>query len=188
MFLFAIIMVLTLTFSACYDGSKSRPKYIISKDKVDLNVSFVDKKWNGKNVPKDEVCSDYHKGGGNSPAFVISNLPKETNYIILSFSDETFKGMRDGGHGIVGYEVKKGIGSVTIPVLKGETFVLPVGFISIRKHQGEQFGKKEGAYLPPCSGGKGNLYTVSIKATQREYNRRNEYRVLGDANVSLGRY
>jgi len=186
-FLSTVALALSLSFNAGSDTSNNGPKYKISKDRVELNVSFGDKKWDGKTVPKDEICSDHHKGGGNSPALTISNLPKKTNYIILSFSDETFKGMRDGGHGVLGYIVKEGSSSVTIPSLKGETFTLPIGFDSIRKHQGEQFGKKGGAYLPPCSGGHGNLYSVNLKAVERPSDK-GEYILLGDTNISLGRY
>ena len=181
------ITLLLLNFNACSDTTKSTPKYKTAKDKIELNISFADKKWNGKTIPKDEVCSDYHKNGGNSPALTISNLPIKTNYIILSFSDETFKGMRDGGHGIIAYKVKKNNPNITIPSIHGETFTLPTEFKSIQKHQGEKFGKKKGAYLPPCSGGSGNLYTINIKAIN-ESSKENESIILGDANISMGIY
>ena len=183
-----LTIALALNFTACSDTTNNSPKYKTAEDKVKLNISFADKKWDGKTVPKDEVCSDYNEGGGNSPALTISNLPTKSNYIILSFSDETFKGMSNGGHGTVGFEVKDGSSTVTIPSLKGETFTLPTRFKSVRKHQGKQFGKKDGAYLAPCSGGNGNLYTVSVKAIEKPINEGSDYILLGDANISIGRY
>jgi len=184
----AFTIAIALNFSACSDTSNNTPKYQTVKDKVELNISFVDKKWDGKKVPKDEVCSDYNPKGGNSPALTISNLPKKVNYLILSFSDETFKGMSNGGHGIVGYKVKDANSTVTIPSIKGETFSLPTGFNSIRKHQGEQFKKKKGAYLPPCSGGNGNLYVIEVKAIERPSTKDGNYTLWGDANISIGVY
>jgi len=183
-----IILISILAFSACSGDKKesiTTINYEPSKDKVDLNISFVDKKWDGKVVPKDEICSDHHAGGGHSPSLKISNLPAKTNYIIMAFSDETFKGMRDGGHGTVGYEIKAKGTTVTIPSIKGETFTLPTGFSSIREHQGVQFGKKEGAYLPPCSGGGGNHYSVNVKAVDKTADKNT---ILGEADLSLGNY
>ena len=184
----SLTVAIALNFSACSDTSSNTPRYQTAKDKVELNVSFADKKWDGKTVPKDEVCSDYNKNGGDSPALRISNLPKKVNYIILSFSDESFKGMSHGGHGVVGYEVKDANSTLTIPSIHGETFTLPKGFNSIRKHQGEQFKKKKGAYLPPCSGGNGNLYVVEIKAIERPSQKDGNYTLWGDANISIGVY
>ena len=179
-------LFILLNFTACSDTPQQ--KYEIAKDKAQLNVKFLDKKWDGITVPKDEVCSDHNPKGGESPALVIDNLPTQTNYILLSFSDETFKGMRNGGHGILGYEVTAGTSKLTIPSVKGETFTLPDKFKMVREHQGTQFGKKEGAYLPPCSGGSNNLYTLEIKAIQKPTDPKGAYIVLGDANISLGRY
>jgi len=179
-------ILLALSFNACTDTHQA--DYKISEDKVKLNITFTDKKWDGKTVPKDEVCSEYNKKGGNSPALSISNLPSTTNYIILSFSDETFKGMSNGGHGIIGYSIKEGTSTLILPSIKGETFTLPTGVKSIREHQGVQFGKEEGAYLPPCSGGSGNQYTLDIKAIHKPTNVEGEYLLVGDANISLGKY
>ncbi|MCH9741285.1 MAG: hypothetical protein K0U38_10695 [Epsilonproteobacteria bacterium] len=179
-------ILLLLSFNACSDTPKQN--YEVSEDKVKLNITFIDKKWDGVTVPKEEVCSDHNKEGGESPALSINNLPTQTNYMILSFSDETFKGMRNGGHGTIGYEVKEGSSSLTIPSVKGETFTLPTGFKLVREHQGVQFGKQEGAYLPPCSGGSGNQYTLDVKAIHKPTDGKGKYILLGDANISLGRY
>jgi hypothetical protein len=185
----ALLISLAVAFSACSDSSSNTmPKYTTAKDKVTLNVLFADPKWDGKSVPKDEICSDHHKGGGASPALIINNLPPKTNCVILSFSDETFKGMRNGGHGTIGYKVKEGSTTVTIPSIQGETFTLPTGFKSVRKHQGEQFGKQKGAYLPPCSGGHGNQYSVSVKAMQKSADKGKTHLLLGDATLSMGKY
>ena len=184
--LYLSTLFVLLSFTACSDIPQQ--KYEVSKDKVQLNVAFADQKWDGATVPKDEVCSDHNPKGGHSPALTIDNLPTQTNYILLSFSDETFKGMRNGGHGTIGYEVAAGISKLTIPSVKGETFALPDKFTTVREHQGAQFGKQEGAYLPPCSGGSNNLYTLEVKAIQKPNEAKGTYILLGDANISLGRY
>lgn len=130
----------------------------------EMGAKFVDEMWNTKVVPKSEVCSNFNDKAGSTPSIALNNIPAKASKIVLAFSDETFQGMRDGGHGVLAYKIAKNTSSVTIPAVKGETFELPANVTSEIKHRGEKFGKKEGAYLAPCSGGKGNTYSVLIKA------------------------
>jgi len=184
-----LISAIGVMFSSCSDTDDK--SYDTPKNKVKLNISFLDKKWDGKVVPKDEVCSEHNRNGvaGSSPALVISNLPNGTDYIVLSFSDETFKGMNNGGHGILGYSIEDvNTSPLTIPSVKGESFNLPKGFSIEKKHRGVKFGKKAGAYLAPCSGGGGNLYTVNVKAVDISKSSKDSYYVVGEKSLSLGRY
>jgi len=148
-----------------------------------LGATFADTEtWDGKTVPSDAVCSDYNMEAGSSPEIVLNNIPKGTTKVILSFSDETFAGMRDGGHGIVSYTLPQYSNKITIPAFEGETFDLPENFKSVTAHRAAKYGKPEGAYLAPCSGGKGNTYSVIIEA-QDAHDKQ-----LSATKLTLGKY
>ncbi len=75
-------------------------------------------------------------------------------------------------------------GSVTLPAVPGETDDLPAGVKEVYGHQGEGWSGTGGAYLPPCSGGQGNLYTAKVKALGGA----DGDTVLGVGKVKLGIY
>jgi hypothetical protein len=148
----------------------------------DIDVSFADDKWNGKVIPLDEVCSNYNIEAGSTPGLYIDNLPKGAKKVILKFSDKTFTKMDDGGHGILSYRIDDEGTNIEIPPQIGETFDLDDGFEVVTAHTGTRFNKKPGAYLAPCSGGKGNTYTVEISIIDDENN------VLATKELVLGKY
>jgi hypothetical protein len=147
-----------------------------------LSAKFVDDMWNKAEVPKTEVCSNFNDKAGSTPSIELSNVPAMATKIVLAFSDETFKGMVDGGHGVIAYKIAKNSSNVTIPSIKGETFDLPENFSSVIKHRGGKYGKTEGAYLAPCSGGKGNTYSVLIKAVG------DDDQTLSQTSLTLGTF
>ena len=175
-------LAIATIFTAC-------AKYEPSPNMVNLKASFTDSKWNAETVPKDEVCQRYNKKGGNTPSITIQNLPQGTNKVILTFSDNNPSSqMTNGGHGIISYKVSEVSNSLIIPSVKGQTFDLPKNFNSEVAHQAGRWGFKAGAYLPPCSGGKGNPYSVKIQ-TIKEYTDSNKKpMLLGETDLSLGRY
>ena len=146
-----------------------------------FSASFVDSLWNGKTVSEEMVCSDYNMDSGSTPEILLENISKNSNKVILEFSDETFKGMRNGGHGVISYNFKSGLEKIVIPSVEGETFDLPDGFKSIKEHRAGKYGKERGAYLAPCSGGKGNTYSVLIKVM-------NDNKILDITKLTLGIY
>lgn len=149
---------------------------------ADFSATFVNKIWNKTEVPKTEVCSNYNTRPGKTPAIALTGVPAGTSKVILAFSDETFAGMRDGGHGVIAYNIPKKTVNITVPSIKGETFDIPKNFSIVTKHRGGKFGKTEGAYLAPCSGGKGNTYSVEIKAID------NDNKTLGTTSLTLGKF
>jgi len=149
---------------------------------VDFSASFVDTKWNQIEVPKSEVCSNFNTRAGNTPAIALTNIPAGTSQVVLAFSDETFEGMANGGHGIIAYTIPKMASSVTIDSIAGETFDLPKNFSSVTAHRGVKYGKKEGAYLAPCSGGKDHIYSVMITAVD------DANKTLGSTTLTLGKF
>ncbi len=52
---------------------------------------------------------------------------------------------------------------ITIPPVKGHTFNLSESFFIVKPQQASKWDKA-GSYLPPCFGGKGNLYVVKVEA------------------------
>ncbi|WP_122892761.1 hypothetical protein [Arcobacter peruensis] len=152
---------------------------LMSLNAASLSATFADDIWKKTAVPKTEVCSNFNTKAGSTPSINLENIPANTDKIMLTFSDETFSGMRDGGHGIVSYAVPTNSSSLTIPSMQGETFTLPVGFTSVVKHRGEKYKKTPGAYLAPCSGGKGNTYSVVIKAMSKD-------KILDATSLTLG--
>ncbi|WP_121626990.1 hypothetical protein [Poseidonibacter antarcticus] len=131
---------------------------------TDLNVEFTNNKWDGITVPKDEVCSNYNVQAGSTPALKVSNIPQNTTKLIFTYSDKTFTKMDNGGHGVIAFNLKENTKDVKVPAQQGETFKLKEGFEVVTAHTGTRFKKTPGAYLAPCSGGKGNTYIVYINA------------------------
>jgi phosphatidylethanolamine-binding protein (PEBP) family uncharacterized protein len=131
----------------------------------DLKAGFSDSKWDGMTVPKDEVCSNFNNNvSGSTPPLKISNIPTGTAKLVFTYSDKTFTKLDNGGHGILSYKVAADAKEINVPAQQGETFELVSGFEVVTAHTGTRFNKAPGAYLPPCSGGKGNTYKVGIEA------------------------
>lgn len=142
---------------------------------ADLKVDFIDKKWDGVTVPKDEVCSNYNTKAGSTPPLLISNIPSNGAKIIFTYNDKTFTKMDNGGHGILALPIAHNTKSISVPAVAGETFAISKMFEVVEAHTGTRFNKTAGAYLAPCSGGKNNTYTVNIS-------------VVDDGNKTLSSY
>ena len=145
-----------------------------------LTVKFTDPAWDGKTIPKDQICS-LQGGKGSTPAIEVSGLPEGTVKITESFNDETYQPMNNGGHGVIGFDVTPSGGVATLPAVPGESDQLPVGVSVVTKERGTGDYDKPG-YLPPCSGGNGNLYTMDVTALDASGAK------LGTAHVELGHY
>jgi hypothetical protein len=150
-----------------------------------LNVSFADSKWNGKTIPSGQHCK-YFGGNGATPKLQVSNIPGSANAVIVEFSDETYTPMDNGGHGKIGIWTG-GKSGITIPSVMGETTSVPQNIFIEAKHKGLKRGRA-GAYLPPCSGGRGNTYYATIKAVYKAKNNKEESQLLGKSKIILGKY
>lgn len=152
-----------------------------------LEASLADPVWTGEGIPEGQQCQRF--GGENpaSPQVQISRIPAGTKAIILAFSDRSFARMDNGGHGIVAYPLSADDKeSVTIPSVPGHTGELSDGFFVVQEHQAPNWDKA-GAYLPPCSGGRGNEYFIDIKAVKLGGDQQIG-EVLGEISVKLGTY
>lgn len=152
---------------------------------VKLNVSFGVSGWNGKVIPEGQQCNRFG-GNASAPPLVIHNVPPGTNAIIMEYSDNDFAKMNFGGHGKVSYKIEAGAGQAFIPQLPGHTFDLPPNFELVAAHKAPQWDTA-GAYMPPCSGGKGNLYYVTVKAVHNASDG-GVSQLLGERRLDLGKY
>ena len=161
--------------------------YEATENLATLVVSFTDSKWDGKTVPKDEVCK---RGGaqGSSPELRVNNIPSGTNAIIVEFNDQSYLPLSTGGgHGAIWVAVDNS-SSITVPSVATESGDLPDGVNVESKHRGSGNGIGNGVYLAPCSVGRGNLYFADVKAVYKPTSDQESGKLLGQARIDLGRY
>ena len=145
-----------------------------------LTVAFADPAWDGKTVPVGQQCSLFG-GTGATPALSLTGVPDGTSKITLAFNDETYTPMGDGGHGVIGFDVTPTGGAVSLPSVPGESAELPAGASVVTKNRGTGDYDKPG-YLPPCSGGNGNLYSATVTALDASG------ATLATSKIELGKY
>ncbi len=154
---------------------------------MDLELTFDDSDWDGKTVPVGQQCQ--RQGGDNpsTPRIIVSSIPEGSNAIVLEFSDRDYRPMDDGGHGKIGFLISEGTKEAVIPSIPGHSFNLPNDFFIIQEHQASSFDTA-GAYMPPCSGGIGNSYYVTVKAVMLISEEDKTYTLLGQGILELGKY
>ena len=130
-----------------------------------LTISLVDPAWNGKNIPSDQVCKKFGGNQAKSPALKVEGIPADADALILSFNDESYTPMDQGGHGIIRIQLKKAA-AMQVPSIPSETDALPSGVSLVANHRGSGWSGTGGAYLPPCSGGRGNTYSIDVSAVK----------------------
>ncbi len=127
-----------------------------------LEVKLSDSVWDGVKIPVGQQCNKF---GGESPAtpkLHVMDIPSGSDSIVLEYSDRDSKKMDNGGHGRMSYSIDAMSKVVDIPSVPGHSFDLPEKFTIIEAHRGAGWDK-EGAYMPPCSGGNNHAYYVTIK-------------------------
>ena len=135
--------------------------------------------WDGKRVPKGQHCK-LHSGNGSTPPMKVTNLPKGTVEVHIEFNDKNYPPLSSGGgHGIIGYPVS-GSSADLYSVegmkgkLKGKAYV-------VRKARSTGRYASQG-YLPPCSGGRNNMYAAVVKAMDASN------KVIEKVRLNIGRY
>ncbi|MES9857415.1 MAG: hypothetical protein ABW166_12530 [Sedimenticola sp.] len=148
-----------------------------------FNARFSDATWDGKQVPTGQQCQKFG-GEPSTPALSVSGIPAGANLLVMEYSDKTYKKMDDGGHGKIGYALNGEGDSAQIPSIPGHSFDLPSGFFLVAAHRAPKWDKA-GAYMPPCSGGKGNDYHLTVKAIKQDGERSE---ILAQTLIVLGKY
>lgn len=179
-------VLLPITAMAVIAGCGGNLMYRSTAILANLEIRFVHPRWNGKEIPAGEQCTR-DGGHGATPVLVISNIPANANTLIFEYSDRSVTRMDDGGHGVMGYRLTPGQTTVRIPAVAGETFDLPAPFYVISAHR-DPFHNPPGAYLPPCSSGRGHLYTLNVRALYVPHSLNGTPRLLGQGKIRLGRY
>lgn len=150
----------------------------------DFVANLNDPAWDGISVPEGEQCQKFGGNAPKTPALSISGIPTGSNLIILEFSDRNYQRMDNGGHGKIGYALSRQQNNVLIPSVSGHSFTLPEGFFIVAAHRSPKWDKA-GAYMPPCSGGKGNAYYVTVKAVKQGGE---SSEVMAQHIIEMGRY
>jgi hypothetical protein len=178
-FSLAVVVTAAFALTACDTFD-----YQSADQVMPLQVSLADSAWDGTAIPEGQQCKKFG-GHGATPPLTISGIPESANAVIVAFSDRSWFLMDHGGHGMIGKWTAGAGGSVEIPAIAGESFELPKGMFLEREHQG---GRGEpGAYLPPCSGGRGNRYFAEVAAVHREASGETT-QLLARGEVFLGHY
>lgn len=136
--------------------------------------------WDGGKVPSGQQCK-LHGGNGSTPPMRVSGIPSGAVWVVAYFNDKSYKPLsRNGGHGTIAFPVR---GAVTdLPAVPGMTKRLPGGaqVMAAAKSSGKYASP---GYLPPCSGGKNNRYSVDLKAVDKQG------KVLAEIrDFTIGRY
>ncbi len=152
-----------------------------------LSVRFADSVWNGKKIPASQVCKKFGSADAKSPALIIENLPAGADAVLVAFNDESYTPMDKGGHGVLSF-AHDGSDKASLPAVPGETDTLPAGVTAFIKHRGTGWSGTGGAYLPPCSGGRGNTYTIKVSAVKLNADKTGIAETLAEKKVTLGSY
>ncbi len=149
-----------------------------------LKASFSDAAWDGIKIPAGQQCARFG-GKGATPIIKVEQIPEGTNALVMEFSDQTYQPMNNGGHGKIAYRIVSGSKQTTIPSVAGHSFDLPAGFLLIEAQRAPTWDKA-GAYLPPCSGGNGNTYAVTVKAVKEANGKIGA--ILAATTIKMGQY
>lgn len=150
---------------------------------AEFDAAFVDPAWDGTTVPQGYQCQKFG-GTQGSPAVRVSGIPARANALLLEFSDRSYAPMDHGGHGRIGFRIEPGSNAVQVPSVPPHTLELPAGFWTVAAHGAPKWDKP-GAYLPPCSGGRGNAYYLTVKAVVRDGETLEE---LSQTTLEMGKY
>lgn len=145
-----------------------------------IDIEFADTAWDGVKVPEGQQCQKFGGNNPSTPEWIVTDIPVGSNVIVLEYSDRDSKKMNNGGHGMMSFTIDSTAEKVEIPSIPGHTFEIPSEFTMIEAHRGAGWDEA-GAYMPPCSGGKGNAYYVTIRTMKDDM-------VTAETVVEMGTY
>ena len=156
----------------------------VSNNLPPLTLSFSESSWDGQTIPLGQQCRRFG-GRGDTPAIQVDEIPEGANAIIIEFNDSSYQPLStDGGHGKVGFWVSGSMAE--LPSAPGETLRMPEGIFIETDNRSGGFGGP--GYLPPCSGGRGNIYLAVVKAVFKSQADPSENKLYAIGEIQLGRY
>ena len=138
---------------------------VLSTNAAALDVKFADSAWDGNKIPEGQQCQKFGGNNPSTPKLIVTGIPVGSTAIVLEYSDRDSKKMDKGGHGKMRFALSPQSTKVEIPSVPGHTFEIPPAFTMIEAHRGKGWDKA-GAYMPPCSGGKGHEYYLTVKSVK----------------------
>lgn len=140
----------------------------------EMTIQLNGKNQDGIKIPTNEICRRY-VGNGSTPPLKITKISKGTDKIQTEYNAVDYAKLANGGHGIFQFE-HNGSQQASLKSIQGETNEMPKGVTMISSNRWSGYG-----YLPPCSGGAGSRYSVTIKAMKGTD-------VLDQSTVVIGKY
>jgi hypothetical protein len=135
--------------------------------------------WDGKVVPADQICQ-LRGGAGTTPPMQVTGLPHGTVRLQVEYNDVSYYSMAfDGGHGVLSFDVAAP--EAELASVAAMTSDLPDGVRVVSPSRATGRFASDG-YLPPCSGGRGHMYSSTVKAVGGDNT------VLDTVVVELGLY
>lgn len=176
----ALLTAAAFAVAACQPTNPSASAGVPS-----LSVAFADPSWNGKTIPAGQQCKKFG-GNGATPALRVSGIPRDANAIVVEFNDLSYAPLAtNGGHGKIGFWVSGEV--ATLPAVPGGTNEMPAGVFLDAQNRATGAWASAG-YLPPCSGGSGNLYVAEVKAIYKPTKAGEQGKLLAIGKIDLGRY
>jgi hypothetical protein len=145
-----------------------------------IDVQLSEAKWDGKSIPEGQQCQKFGGVKPSTPKLLVTRIPEGTDALLIEYSDRDYKSMNNGGHGKMRFALNSSANRVSVPRVMGHSFELPDNFTMISPHL-SPIWDKEGAYMPPCSGGRDHAYYVTIKAMKGD-------KQVESTVLELGRY
>ena len=150
-----------------------------------LGLAMADPAWapgaGGGAIPRGMQCT-LDGGRGATPAISVTGIPDGAAEIVVEFNDKSYGPLSTGGgHGVIAY-AHSGGPTATLPSVPGETDRLGVPGARVKQSTRASGRFAAAGYLPPCSGGRGNLYTATVKAVAADG------ATLAQDVISIGRW
>ena len=135
--------------------------------------------WDGHVVPADQICQ-LRGGDGATPPMQVTGLPHDTVRLQVEYNDMSYYSMAfDGGHGVLSFDVAPP--DAELAPVAAMTADLPEGIRVVSAARATGRYASDG-YLPPCSGGRGHMYSATVKAMD------SDDQLLDSTVVVLGLY
>ncbi len=151
----------------------------------ELDIDFIQPtKWNGVEIPASQLCRQ-EGGHGATPPLYVTDIPSETNLIILEINNDDIPDLATAGLGSIGF-YHKGDSSAGLLPVEGETFSMPS--FAFEEKASRVYSAHPYPYMPPCKA-KGYHYSATVLAVKRTGSfDKQKTEILAIGRIDLGRH